>query len=200
MFKYTKAAINLMINDFKKIANFFKVTFILFSLTYYIFSIITNKGNLVINIVLLSIMILYSIFEITTINIDNEKLKYIAKRIFSISKIIVKSISLGVVIYSLYLISEVYSPVSIVILTLTIILWVLQVLLELCIIIFNKYKEYILVAVEKDKQNISIGANIAIGGVPFVIEKIKNKKKKRHTNLTVLEKLEKQISKEKNNK
>ena len=93
-----------------------------------------------------------------------------------------------------------YSPVSIVILTLTIILWVLQVLLELCIIIFNKYKEYILVAVEKDKHNISICANIAIGGVPFVIEKITNKKKKKHINLTVLEKIEKQISKEKNKK
>lgn len=200
MFKYTKAAVKLMLNDFKKIGNCLKLVFIVMSLLYYIFSILFETGNIVINIILLSIIILYSVFEIIFTKIENKELKFATKRIFGLLKLFVKAVSLGIVIYTVYITSEITNPISIVILTLTIVLWVLQFLLEIVLIVINKYFDYIMVGINKDKENAKNVGNAVLGvvsgGTSLIAKKIINKKEKnkKYRNLSIEEKLEKHIN------
>ena len=78
MIKYTKAAIDIMIRDIKILSNILKYLTLTLSLAYYIYALITQIGNIVVNIVLISLIGCFLIFELITIKIDINK---VAKRI-----------------------------------------------------------------------------------------------------------------------
>ena len=66
MFKYTKAAVDIIVNDVRRYCNIFKYGTMFFTLAYFVYSICTNNGNLVVNIVLLSLFSLYAVLDLVT--------------------------------------------------------------------------------------------------------------------------------------
>ena len=67
MFKYTRAGINIIIDDIKKLAKIFKYGTLAFSALYYFVAILLKLGNLVVNIILAILFTAYTIFDFVKI-------------------------------------------------------------------------------------------------------------------------------------
>lgn len=131
MFKYTRAAISSVINEFKIWSLIF--TWGLFAVTvgYNVYAIVTGSGYLWANITLLCLITISTLFDVLTKNKNIKNVKRIIKRIISWLKILLKGAVLGLTIYDLYIASTDVNPVSIIFATLMIILWILTVLVEI---------------------------------------------------------------------
>ena len=131
MFKYTRAAIVSVIHEFKIWSMIF--TWGLFAVTvgYNIFAIVMDIGYLWANITSLCIITLSTIFDLVTKSKDIKTVKRVVKRLVSWLKIVLKGAVLGLTIYGLYVASTEVNPLSIILTTLMIILWILTVLIEI---------------------------------------------------------------------
>jgi hypothetical protein len=131
MFKYTRAAILSVINEFKIWSIIF--TWGLFAVTvgYNIFAIVMDIGYLWANIASLCIITISTAFELITKNKDIKIVKRVVKRVVSWLKILLKAAVLGLTIYGLYIASTDVNPLTIILTTLMIILWILTVLIEI---------------------------------------------------------------------
>lgn len=154
MFKYTKAAVDIIIEDIKKYCNIFKYGSMIFTFAYFIYALYTNNGNVIVNIVLISLFFLYTVLDILTHNKDFKLLKKIIRRSYKSIKLLTKTFSLGVMIYGIYMATTNVSPISIILATLMIILWVLQLLFEIVIEIFNDKKDLLIAGWNKDIENL----------------------------------------------
>ena len=72
MFKYTKAAIDIVINDIKRYFNIFKYGSMFFTLLYFCYALYSKSGNFIINIILLFLFGVYGFFDLLT---NNKKFK-----------------------------------------------------------------------------------------------------------------------------
>lgn len=154
MFKYTRAAFNIIIDKIKLFAKIFKYGSLLVSVAYYIIAIIFKFGYLFANIILLTLLVSFTIFEIATQKIELGSKRRKVKRVFGWSKIIVKTMTLGMMIYGMYLASTNVSPLSIILATLMIILWILEVLLEIISSIIDSKIDLVKTAFEQDMEDI----------------------------------------------
>lgn len=154
MFKYTRAAIDIVISDIKRYCNLFKYASIFCTIIYLGYSIFYKSGNFVINIILLVSLLTYSIFEFITHKKDLKLLKRIVRRSYKIIKFTTKGFTLAVMLYSIYMASVNASPISIILATLMIIMWVLQLLFEVIVEIANSKKDLIVAGFDKDMENL----------------------------------------------
>ena len=202
MFKYTRAAFTLITKELKLFSQIFKVSLIIFSAFYYSYAIIFNVGNIIINTLLLALTISYSIFEFCTKNIEDKDFKKISKKIYSFSKLFLRAVSLGGTIYGLYSSSITTSPITTVVLTLMIILWILQILLELVTCIMEKYLDFVITGIKQDFKEIKGKAGVVAdvllaGGVVGAVKKITGIDQQPKEENQILEKLDKEIEKKK---
>ena len=93
---------------FKRISLFFSVLSILAMLAYPIFSILTKRGNLYINIAVLTVTSLYALFWL----IFGNKKAYKIDRIFKWSKLLLNAVSLGVNAYAIYVTATNFNFIS----------------------------------------------------------------------------------------
>lgn len=195
MFKYTRAAIDIVISDIKKYCNIFKYASIIFSSIYFGYSIYSKSGNFVINIILLTSLLAYSIFEFITHKKDLKLLKRIVRRSYKIIKFTTKGFTLGMMLYGLYTASVNASPISIILATLMIIMWVLQLLFEIVIEIFDSKKDLIVAGFDKDIEDLKK----PVTTVNNIIRKIKGDEiiEERNTSSKELKIIEKRMSKNK---
>ena len=136
MFDYTKAAAVLILEDFKRWSKIFKISFSAFTLLFFIYSFIRDIGNLYINIVLAALYLSYTLFEILTYKkAIKKKTKKIIARSYKWSKLLIKAFTLGSMLYGMYVAASSIDGISVILATLTIIIWVLQVLLEVIIMV-----------------------------------------------------------------
>lgn len=147
MIKYTKTAIDLTIKDLKLYYRIFKILCTLFMMGYFIYAIITKMGNLVINIIFLSLLVIYTVLDLL---IDEKKVRKVIRHGYTWIKLSLKAVSLGMALYGVYEASENVKPINIIILTLMIILWIVQFILEIAVSIFESKRDFILAAIEKD--------------------------------------------------
>ena len=147
MIKYTKTAIDLTIKDLKLYYRIFKILCTLFMMGYFIYAIITQMGNLVINIIFLSLLVIYTVLDLL---IDEKKVRKVIRHGYTWIKLSLKAVSLGMALYGVYEASENVKPINIIILTLMIILWIVQFILEIVVSIFESKRDFILTAIEKD--------------------------------------------------
>lgn len=203
MFKYTRAAFSLIIKRLNLFSKIFKWSLIIFSFVYFIHAIIFEIGNVIINSSLLVMLVGYTIFEISTRKIENKEMKKTVKRIYSLIKILVRALSLGGTIYGVYTSSTSVSSLTSIVLPLMIILWILQVLIELVSWTIDKYMDCIIEGAKKDliemKKVTDIAGFVATGGISTVVKKIKNEEQL-SVNDSVIEKLDKEIEIKKQNK
>lgn len=154
MFKYTRTAIEIIISDIKKYCNIFKYGSMLFTVAYFVFVLIMGFGNVYVNSILLTLFFVYIVLDFLTNKNEYKSLKKIVRRGYKWLKFINKSFSLGVMIYSVYMASNNVSGISIILTTLMIVTWVLEILLELIVMIVEDKKDLLVDAFNKDIEDI----------------------------------------------
>ena len=154
MFRYTRAAIDILISDIKKYCAIFKCGSMIFTILYFIYALYSKSGNFVVNVVLLSLFSFYTLLDVITHGKELKSLKRFIKKSYKWLKMLTKTFSLGVMIYSIYTASTNVSPISIILATLMIILWVLQLLFEIVIELFENKKDLIVAGWSKDVENL----------------------------------------------
>ncbi|MBQ8292568.1 MAG: hypothetical protein IJX78_02025 [Bacilli bacterium] len=150
MLKYTLAAVQKIYKDVKKLALIIKYITLIFMTSYFIYVLVTNKGIFIVNVILASLFVIYTIFEIVTYKKQIKTVKKVAKRIYRIIKIILKGFTLGVSIYSMYISTLEVSPITIILATIMIILWIIQILFEVVTFMLQDEIEYILAGINED--------------------------------------------------
>ena len=134
----TKTAFQLIVEDFKRYILILKWVFLAFSFATVIFDIVMNIGNLVINCSLLGVLLVYSVldtlFRIFRKPDPTKKLRII----YAWLRI---TLNAAAVISSLYAIysaaAHEVKPITIVLATLSLIMFILKVLVEICYEIFQ---------------------------------------------------------------
>jgi hypothetical protein len=154
MFKYTKASIELILEDIRKYRAIFRFGSLSFTSIYFIYALIAKTGNFYTNLVLAVLFFAYTIFDLATQKINVKRVKKVIKRSYGVVRFGIRAFTLGATIYGFYTASTNVNPISTVLTTLMIIMWVLQVLLELVSNIFEDKKDLVLAGINKDIENM----------------------------------------------
>lgn len=137
MFKYTSAAITLLLTNLKKWCKGFQIALSLFTLVYLTFAIIAKIGIFPINVTLLVLFFLYTAYLTFFKKHKTEDAEKTVKHIYRIAKLALKAIPLATTLYTLWITSHNTNGLTIITTTLLLILWILQVLMEIVIFIIE---------------------------------------------------------------
>ena len=134
----TKTAFQLIVEDFKRYILILKWVFLAFSFATVIFDIVMNIGNLVINCCLLGVLLVYSVldtlFRIFRKPDPTKKLRII----YAWLRITLNAAALVSSLYAIYSASaNEVRPITIILATLSLIMFILKVLVEICFEIFQ---------------------------------------------------------------
>ncbi len=181
IFNNTKSALQSMVNEIKTVCKVVKYTSIAISFIYFTIAIITKTGNFIANIISLSLFIVYTIFEISTRNIEKKKIRKVVRRIYVSARLLIRAFALGTIIYGIYTATTDVTALSIVLLVLMIIFWILQVLFEVIVFIVSRYVNIVAEELKRDADEFKEGPGKVIGkvakpivGAVNVFKKIKN--------------------------
>lgn len=154
MLDNTRQAWDRLKKDLNIIKYIFLYGFNSLLLLYYLVIVILQKGNVIANAILLCLTTSSFFFSVF---LDRKGLKKQEKQnfkkgkhILSILKILTKAYTLGATLYAMYVSTVAVNPVSIILTTLLILLWVISVLVEIIVLIFELEYYRMLDAVEKD--------------------------------------------------
>ena len=154
MVKHSVAAISLVWEDLKKWTRAFKIAFSLFTLAYLAYALAVGRGNVYVNVVLAALYVIYTVFSLVAYKKAVAKTKKIVKRGYRWLRLLTKAFTLGSALYGLYVAAAEIDGISIVLATLTVILWVLQVLLEVLILVVEPRAKLIVAGVLMDAKPI----------------------------------------------
>lgn len=181
MLKNTKNAFISIINEIKLVCKIIKYSSIGVSLVYFLIALLTKTGNFIANIISLSLFIVYTIFEISTRNIEKKKIRKVVRRIYVSARLLIRAFALGTIIYGIYTATTDVTAISIVLLVLMIIFWILQVLFEVIVFIVSRYVNIVAEELKRDADEFKEGPGKVIGkvakpivGAVNVFKKIKN--------------------------
>ena len=139
----TKTALELIVEDFKRYVLIMKYIFLVFSLGSVIYNIITNTGNLIINCVLIGVLVVYSILDTIFRQFQNPDPSKKLRIIYAWLKIALNATALVSSVYTLYSATagDAIKPISIVLTTLSLLMFILKVILEIVLdVISSKWK------------------------------------------------------------
>ena len=198
MFKYTREAFIILKEDLTKYKRIFKVLSLIFTSSYFIYALISQIGIFAVNIVLASLFVLYTLFELITINKNIKLAKRVVKRVYKWINISIRSFTLGSMLYGIYTATTNVSAISTIIATLMIILWVIQVLFELVVEIIENKIDLFDKAFKQDVDDIKRTIFKPVTAVSNVIKRLKGEEIEPipEKNKTIL-KLEKRINEKK---
>ena len=164
MFDRTRFVIDQTIRDVKRLGEIFGIVTQTSYIAYLVYALIADSGNIVVNAILLGLSVAFFIFSL----IANDYLKkhdksernamrktmYVIKRIYTHSKLIAKLFPLGVSLYSIYLTSGNVTPFTLISVSLTLVSWVLQIITDLLVHVFNKKKDLFMEAFKADVDTL----------------------------------------------
>ena len=156
-FKYTKAAIGLIIEDIKKIALILKYISLVFTTAYFIFVIVIGIGNLYVNIALASLFIIYSIFDLITYGNrrKHRKLRKHGRKIYRYIGLVIRAVGLGATLYGLVIATYNVSAFAIIATILSIIFWIMNIILEVIIILVERRISVLKDSISEDVETIT---------------------------------------------
>ena len=130
----TKTAFQLIIDDFKLYVLILKWIFVAFSAGMLIYGIVSGIGNLIINCCLLGLLFVYSILDAILKRLENPNPSKKLRIVYAWLKIALNAAALVSSLYTLYsaTINDV-KPISIVLATLSMIMFIIKVLLEITV-------------------------------------------------------------------
>ena len=134
----TKTALQLIVEDFKRYILILKWIFLGFSVSTIIYSLVVGIGNMIINFILLGVLAVYAlldtIFRLKRKPNPTRKLRVI----YAWTRIALNAAALVSSLYAIYsATSNEIKPISIVLATLSLIMFILKVLTEICLEIFQ---------------------------------------------------------------
>ena len=134
----TKTALQLIAEDFKRIVVILKWIFLLFSFATIIYSIVTKTGNLIINCCLLGVLVIYALLD-TVLRIKQKPDPTRKVRlVYAWTRIALNAAAIASSLYTLYSATAAdIKPISIVLATLSLVMFILKVLTEICFEIFQ---------------------------------------------------------------
>ncbi len=174
MFKYTRASIDAIIGDIKKYYYTFKYGSLLLTIAFFAYAAIMKYGYFWLNIGLLICFVLYGIFELVTMNKNFRGAKKLIRRTYRWTKIGINTVSLAGVVYGVYMANYSSSAVSIILTTLMIILWVLQVLFEIVLEICENRRDLVVDAWNEDINVMKDGVQTVKDTVMKPINSVNN--------------------------
>ena len=156
-FKYTKAAIKLIIEDVKKIALAIKYISIIFTIAYFVFVIIVGIGNLYANIALASLFLIYAIFDLITYQSrkKNRRIRKNGRKVYRYIGLTIRAVAIGADIYGLIIATTIISPFALVAIVFSLIFWVANIILEIFIIIVDRRLSLLKESVNEDVENLT---------------------------------------------
>ena len=146
MFDYTKVAFTKVINDFKKLFFVFNIVVQLVYIAYLCYATFFTDKFFKINLSLLAVSVIYFVVFLATRDGSklSKKVDTAVKRSVKWYKIIVKAFTLGVALYALVDTVNAVKPLSVVLVSLMIIGWVMQVLFELVLYYLESKVDYVI--------------------------------------------------------
>lgn len=155
-FPHTKNALTTTINDFKAIYKTIKYVSLLFSFAYLAYVFLAKVGNFWVNVALASVTFIYYVFFVFSVKKQSktaQSAKKVVRRIYHWLRILVRAASLGILLYGMALQPQSATPISIILATITVIVWVLQVIFELICNLLEVHKDLIVESVITDWQS-----------------------------------------------
>lgn len=153
MLKYTKAAIDKIKEDLKVGVALFEIITLILMLTYLILALSFSFGNLIINIILLVVVSIYFLFYLANLKFRFKWFNSIFKKYYKIIRLIILASSLTITLYELYVTTNEVNPVTIILVTLLIIFWLLQVVIEIIYRLVVNEIDLLLQAIAQDKES-----------------------------------------------
>ena len=153
MLKYTKAAIDKIKEDLKVGVALFEIITLILMLTYLILALSFSFGNLIINIILLVVVSIYFLFYLANLKFRFKWFNSIFKKYYKIIILIILASSLTITLYELYVTTNEVNPVTIILVTLLIIFWLLQVVIEIIYRLVVNEIDLLLQAIAQDKES-----------------------------------------------
>ena len=168
MFDYTKVAFTKVINDFKKLFFVFNIVVQLVYIAYLCYATFFTDKFFKINLSLLAVSVIYFVVFLATRDGSklSKKVDTTVKRSVKWYKIIVKAFTLGVALYALVDTVNTVKPLSVVLVSLMIIGWVLQVLFELVLYFLESKVDYVITGLKRDWEESS-GLGRVAGNLVF---------------------------------
>lgn len=166
MLSNTKAAIGKMIDDIRAFSYYFSIAMQVIYFAYLLYAIGTDTGILWLNITLAGLSIAYFVFYVATYNKKESAIKQMkksARQLHRWCKLAGKTLTLCVMVYSIYATTEDVSPTSVILTALMVVAWVLQLLFSLVIGFLEKEKDLILEAIRKDMDPVTRPARAVSG-------------------------------------
>ena len=166
MLTNTRGAISKMIDDIKAFSYYFNITMQVMYFAYLMYAIGTDRGILWLNLALAGLSILYFVFFVATYNKKEsalKKMKKSAKRVHRWFKLAGKTLTLCVMLYSIYATTQKVSATSVIMTALMVVAWVLQLLFSLVIGFLEKEKDLIIEAIRKDMEPVTKPAKAVSG-------------------------------------
>lgn len=154
MFHYSMTAGKLILEDLKRWGNRFKIFFSVFTLTYLIYCLVMRVGIFYLNLALLVLYVIYTVFQIITYKRDNKRVKRRVARTYKWARLLLKTLTLASTLYGIYIASTSVDGICLILATLTIIMWVLQVLFEILIIVIEPRIRLLSVGVMEDVRPV----------------------------------------------
>lgn len=156
MFDYTRAAFRKIVDDFKKIDFIRCVLTQGVYIAYLIYTLCIQSGHLAVNIALLTLATAYFLFFLyMKIYGVQKQVKTMVKQAYKWSKRLVKLFNLGITIYGLAVTANHFTPLSLILASLMIVGWVLEILFEVVFKFFLQKAKFIMAGMEADYKQVT---------------------------------------------
>ena len=136
MFKNTRESISKIIKIYKIAKNIFNYGLNGLMIIYLSLAISFSTGNFIANLIILPITVIMFVLSVFVDLSEEKKTKRKlkgTKHIFKWGKILTNAFSLGVTLYGMFIAASMVSPLSIILTTLLIIMWIIKVMIEVLI-------------------------------------------------------------------
>ena len=160
MLDYTKVAVRQMIDNFKKMGFILNLVLQIVYILYLTYAIITQRANLVVNIILLTISCAYLVFYLVVTrkgkNPDGEikKLKNGGRNVFKWTKLAIRAYALGVAIYGVCTTVEKVSEISVLLTAAMVAMWIFQIIFDVVYKIIESQFGMVIEGLEADIENL----------------------------------------------
>lgn len=154
MFNHTREAFNKVKRDLQIISWILTYGINIIMFCYYLFALISELSSVVINIILLCLtlisLVLSVVFGKKETSKKQKRLIKRSKHVLSVFKIITKAYTLCATLYAMYLSTSQTNPISIIITTILILLWIISLIVEMAAIFIEFEKNRVLDGIAKD--------------------------------------------------
>lgn len=153
MFIHTRAIGKKVIGELRFLGDVLSFLLQLLYIGFLVFSIATNRGNHILNTVLLCITASFFIFMLYSVISRDSLSKNTARKIkhaYRTTLLLFKAFSLCVTIYGIYVALGDFNPMSVILAALMFVAWVLGALVEFVRIILERYTDLMTSAIIKD--------------------------------------------------